>query len=52
MDSNQNCNSNLNNEEENFTFREIKSMSLVTFPKKKPPEIPRNRFFSSALPNN
>ena len=52
MHSNQNCNSNLNNEEENFTFREIKSMSLVTFPKKKPPEIPRNRFFSSALPNN
>ena len=33
MDSNQNCNSNLNNEEENFTFREIKSMSLVTLKK-------------------
>lgn len=47
MDSNQNCNSNLNNEEKNLNFREIKSMSLVTFPKKKatPPEIPRNRFF-------
>lgn len=54
MDSNPNSNANLNSEDDTLNFREIKSMSLVTFPKKKanPPEIPRNRFFSSALPKN
>ena len=53
MDSNPSSSSNLNNEDDTINFRAIKSMSLVTFPKKQSkPEIPRNRFFSSALPKN
>lgn len=53
MDSNPSSSSNLNNEDDTINFRAIKSMSMTTFPKKQSkPEIPRNRFFSSALPKN
>ena len=53
MDSNPSSCTNLNNEDDTINFREIKSMSMTTFPKKQSkPDIPRNRFFSSALPKN